>query len=300
MAGVMTAGQFLMLCEPGLAKVWHDDGTPRPLQHPQVLNIGSISDLYEEEAEMAGFGPLQPQAEGESLKYDEAIAPRKKRWDYVDFALGYKVTDKLVRNERYGDVAKMETDLRRSADDTTETFAFALLNFATTDTIATGFDGLPLASTAHPRMDGGAVQANRPTVLTALSLSALQDSIISFRRIKNERGRPFIYRPKHLNIPPELEMTAIELLGSQQKPGTNNNDTNAVTRFGINYRVLDYIPSTTYWSLQGESHDLRMKWRYKAETGSEVDFDTNTIKRKVRQGMLRGFGNWRGYYQGNV
>lgn len=300
----MTAGMFLRLCEPGLAKVWFDEAEKRPLQYESVFNVRTLDELFEEEAKMTGFGQLQPQGEGEAIIYDEAIAPITKRWDYVDYALGYKVTDKLVRNERYGQVQKLEAALREAADDTTETFAFALLNYATTTTIATGFDGLALASTAHTRMDGGPVQSNY--LNTALSLAGLSDGLIAFRKLKNDRGRPVRMSPRKLYVPADLMLTAEELIGSPNKPrletvgaaGDDRNAINVVGRHGLTHEVLDYITSSTYWSLVADKHDIRFGWRYKAETAREVDFDTNTIKNKVRQGMLRGFGEWQGYLQG--
>lgn len=301
----MTAGMFLRLCEPHLAKVWFDEGTQRPLQYSSVFNVGSLDELYIEEAKMTGFGQLQLQGEGEAIQYDEAIAPITKRWDYVDYALGYKVTDKLVRNERYGQVQKLEGALKKSADDTTETFAFALLNYATTTTIATGFDGLALASAAHTRLDGGPTQSNY--LNTALSLAGLQDAIIAFRKLKNDRGRPEILSPKTLYIPADLMLTAEELLQSPMKPrivttsgSDDRNAINVVGRYGLGTEVLDYLTSATFWALVAPQHDLRFAWRYKAETAREVDFDTNTIKNKVRQGMLRGFGEWKGYLQGSA
>lgn len=296
----MTMGQFLVLAEADLSKIWHDEGTPRPLQHQSVFNVGSMDGLYHREAKMAGFGALQEQGEGQPLEYDDAIAPTTIRYDYVVRALGYKITEKLWKNDKYGETRKLERDLRRAADDDVESFCFALLNYANTTTIATGFDGLALASTAHTRMDGGATQANRPAVLEALSLSALQTAVIQFRKWKNDRGRPFVHKPKKLIIPADLEMTAIEILGSELKPGTANNDTNAIRRFGLDYLVVDYLTSTTFWALLSDGHDLNVKWRFRPETGSEIDFDTETIKRKVRQGFARGFGEWRGFYLGNT
>lgn len=301
----MTAGMFLRLCEPHLAKVWFDEGQQRPLQYASVFNVGSLDELYIEEAKMTGFGQLQPQGEGEAIQYDEAIAPITKRWDYVDYALGYKVTDKLVRNERYGQVQKLEGALKKSADDTTETFAFALLNYADATTIATGFDGLALASAAHTRMDGGPTQSN--SLNTALSLAGLQDGIIAFRKLKNDRGRPEVKSPKKLYIPADLMLTAEELLQSPMKPslsivgaaGDDRNAINVVGRYGLTPEVLDYLTSSTWWALVSPEHDLRFAWRYKAETAREVDFDTNSIKNKVRQGMLRGFGEWKGFLLGH-
>lgn len=299
----MTAGMFLRLLEPGLAKVWFDDEQKRALQYPSVFNVRSLNELFEEEAKMTGFGQLQPQGEGEAVEYDEAIAPITKRWDYVDYALGYKVTDKLVRNERYGQVQKLEAALREAADDTTETFAFALLNYATTTTIATGFDGLALASSAHTRMDGGATQSNY--LNTALSLAGLGDALIAARKFKNDRGRPITITPRKLYVPADLMLTAEELVGSPNKPTlaadlTDQNQINVVGRYGLSPEVLNYLTSATFWAVVADKHDLRFGWRYKAETAREVDFDTNTIKNKVRQGMLRGFGNWLGYIQGSA
>ncbi len=295
----MTAGQFLALCEPNLSKIWHDAETQRPTEFTGIFNVDSMPHMYHEEAKMSGFGALQTQPEGGSIVYDEAIAPVKIRYDYTVRALGYKITDKLVRDERYSEVSKFESDLKRAAEDDVEQFAFALLNYATTTTF-TGFDGLALASTAHTRMDGGSTQANRPTTLTTLSLSALKSSVIQFRKWTNERGRPAVFRPKTLIIPPDLEMDAIEILGSELKPGTANNDTNAIRRFGLDYKVVDYLTSTTFWALVADKHDLNFKWKFRPEVGSEVDFDTDTIKRKVRQAFARGFGEWKGYYQGNT
>jgi hypothetical protein len=255
----MTAGMFLSLCEPGLDKVWHDEGTPRPLQYQSVFNVSSFDKLFIEEAKMAGFGPLQPQDEGEGVVYDEAIAPITKRWDYDVYALGYQVTDKLVRNEQYSQVEKLEMDLRRSADDTTETYAMAILNNATSTSIATGFD-----------------------------------------------GPPFTYTPRRIIVAPDLMLTAEELISSPNKPqfdatattADTRNAVNIVGRNGLQIVVLDYLTSTTFWAAQAEKHDLRFAWRFKSEIENKVDFETNSVKRKVRQGMLRGFGEWRGFYLG--
>src|SRR5690606_29115839 len=111
----MTTGQFLVLCEGSLlSKIWHDAGTPRELQYAQVFKVSTLDELYLEEAKMAGFGPLQPIDEGGPVVYDTAIAPTKKRWDYHTYGLGYKITKKLIDNDRFGEVQKFERDLKRS------------------------------------------------------------------------------------------------------------------------------------------------------------------------------------------
>lgn len=300
----MTTGQFLVLCEGSLiSKVHHEPGDVRELQYPDVFKVSSLDELYMEEAKMAGFGSLQQMTEGGPVTYDEAIAPIKKRWDYDTYGLGYKITRKLQDNDRFGEISKLERDLNRSVDDTIETFAFGILNNATSAAqgYQTGFDGLALASASHTRLDGGAVQSNYAN--TALSYTALQDALVAMRKIKNDRGRPVRFDPKTLYISIDLMHTAEELLGSSLNPRvtttSGSDDRNAVNvlgRYGLSWKVLDYVTSTTFAMLASPQHDLRFVWRNKPFRSMEKEFDTDNIKRKVVTDILRGFGEWRGVH----
>jgi len=292
----ITATQFLLLLEPGLRNIWHESWPPRELQFVDVFNIGDMAKATETDAKMGGFGALNEQAEGESIIFQDPLTPITREYTYRVFASGYRITDRMVRDELYGQAERFERDLMSAVRDNQEIQAWDLLNngFATTNN--TGFDGLSLFSTAHTRLDGGANQANRPATDAALSLSVLHDAIIQFRNWVNERGRPFQANPKLLIVAPEDMMVADELLNSNLKPGTANNDLNAVTRFGLSFKVVDYLTSTTAWFLIGDNHDMNYLWRFRPESGSEVDFDTDIIKRKVRQGYATGFGEWRGTY----
>lgn len=291
----ITSTQFLLLLEPGLRNIWHESWPPRELQYTDILNIQSMQKAVETDAKLAGFGPLTQQDEGEQIIYQDPTAAVEKHYEYIVKASGYKVTDRMRRDELYGQVERWERDLMSAVRDDQEVAGFGLLNngFTTTNT---GFDGLGLFSTGHTRLDGGTNQLNRPSVDVALSLSALHDAVIQYRKWRNDRGRPFQSSPKLLVVPADLMMVADELLSSAQKPGTANNDINAITRFGLQYKVVDYLTSTTAWFLLGDNHDLNFLWRFQPESGSEIDFDTDIIKRKVRQGYATGFGEWRGTY----
>lgn len=297
----MTMAEFRRLADPDLDKIWHEEDELYEEQYSRVLNVKSLDKLYTIEAEMAGFGSPIEIDEGDNVTYDEAISPRERRYDITKFGLGYKVTDKFWKNDRYGEVQQFEADLRRADADHTETYFFALLANATGTTISTGFDGLALASTAHVRMDGGATQANRPTSLTALTLTALEDAAIAFTKFKDERGRPFRSMPRTLLTGLDLVLVANELLDSALNPSNANNATNAVRNvFSIAPMSTPYITSTTYWSLLGDRHDINAGWRERPVTGSDEDFDSSTIKRKVEKWVFRGHGRWFGYYQGQT
>lgn len=297
----MTIQEFYRLADPDLDKVWHEDDPTFEEQYSRVLNVKSLDKLYKIEAEMAGFGPPTSISEGDDISYDEAIAPRERRYDIEKFGGGYKVTDKFWMHDRYGEVNQFEADLRRADMDHSETYFFALLANATATTVSTGFDALALASTAHVRLDGGATQANRPTNLTALSLTALEDAVIAFTKFKDERGRPYRSTPSKLVTGLDLVLVANEILASAMNPNTSNNATNALKNvFSITPVHTPYITSTTYWSLMGDNHDINAIWRQRPTQDSEVHFDSSTIKRKTEKWMGRGHGRWAGYYQGQT
>lgn len=295
----MTMQEFLVLADADLDKIWHEDETPFETQYTKVMNVLSQSDLYKRDAKMTGFGPMYEIPEGGNVQYDTAIAPVTKRYDLVKRGLGYKITDKLWRFDRYGEVKKFEGDLRRADAHDTEQFFFSIFNNAD-QPVYTGFDGLPLASTAHTRLDGGPPLANRPTVYTALSLTALEDAVIAFTKLLDDRGRPYLSQPRRLIIPLDLVLVAEEILGSALRPDTANNATNALrNRFNLTPVATPYITSPTFWMLQGDKHDVNALWNMRPTQSSEIDFDSDTIKRKSIKWMGRGFGEWRGHYLGS-
>lgn len=294
---MMTIAEFRRLADPDLDNIWHEDDEMYEEMYSKLLNVESLDKLYRIDAEMAGFGPPIEIDEGASVTYDEAISPRERRYDIAKFGLGYKITDKFWKNERYGEVMKFEADLRRADSDHTEVYFHALLANANNTTVSTGFDSLALASTAHVRLDGGATQANRPTAFTALSLTSLEDAAIAFTKFKDERGRPYRSMPKYLATGLDLVLVANELLASQMNPTTANNATNAVRNvFDITPMATPYLTSATIAMLIGDKHDINAIWRERPAQDSEVDFDSDTIKRKTTKWVSRGHGKWGGFY----
>lgn len=295
----MTMTEFLTLADADLDKIWHEDELPYEEQYSKVFNIVNQADLYKKDAKMTGFGPSVTIPEGGDVTYDTAIAPVTRRYDLIKRGNGYKITDKLWKFDRYGEVKKFEADLRRADADDSEVYFFGLINSPTSTTI-TGFDSLALASTSHTRLDGGTVQGNYPSSPAALSLTALEDAVVAFTKFKDDRGRPYRSTPKTLLIPLDSVLTAEEILNSTMNPTTANNATNAVRMFNLTPLAVPYITSSTFWMLLGDKHDLNALWNQRPAQDSEIDFDSDTIKRKVTKWLSRGFGEWRGTYIGHV
>lgn len=297
----MTRGQALVLLEPKISTIWNDRLRRRPQEYQRFTNARSTSKYQVTDLNMTMFGAMQTKPEGQNLSYDDWIVGNQKVYTPVRKALGYKVTDEMRKNDLYGQIERLEGGLLDSALDDQEVTGALILNngFGTTDAdgfTAAGFDGLQLFSTAHTRLDGGATQRNRPSTDVDLSVTALQNAVIDIHNWVNHRGRPVLARPQLLIVNPEDAFTAREILQSEYKPGTANNDINALRAEGISFTISHYITNADDWFLFCDEHDCNAIWEQQPTGGMEEDFDSDTIKRKLVQGYVFGHGEWYGAY----
>lgn len=302
----ISRSQFLNLLEPKLSNIWMEAFPQRPLEWATYLNTRTAGKAQVTDHKLTGFGTLLRKAEGEPIVYLDPIDGTNKVYTPVRFGGGYKITQEMVDHELYGQVMKFESDLMASAIDGQETIAANIFNgaFGTTDSdgySSTGFDALQLCSTAHTRLDGGTNIANRPAADGDLSLTGLQNAVIAFHNLKSDRGRTQVIRPVRLVISPEDVFTAREILNSEYKPGTANNEVNALQDEGISYFISHYKTDNNSWFLLGDKHDLNFIWDVKPRTATSADnagesFDNEVTSRKVIQGFIVGAGEWRGIY----
>ncbi len=124
--------------------------------------------------------------------------------------------------------------LNEAFDRTNEAFAADVFNSATTYNTAIGGDGRALLSTAHP-VDGA---RSRDLVSPAASLnetSLLNAQVAINANFRDNANQRMNAKPRKLVIPPQLEPVAVRLLKTELRPGTANNDVNAIlsTQGGI-------------------------------------------------------------------
>lgn len=292
----VTRAQFQILLEPKLRNIWNQSWPPRPLEYPRFTNVTSSRKAQETDFKMTGLGAMQSKAEGADVTYGDPIPGGTKVYTHTANALGYKITQEMQRHELYGQISKLETSLMRSAVQQQETDAATILNNGFS-TATTGFvSGESLFSTSHARLDGGTAQANRPSTDISLGVTALQNGVIQFHAWLDDRGRPFLSVPRLLIIHPNDLMTARELLGSDYKPGTANNEINALREDNLQYMVSHFVTDTNAWYMLGDNHDLNFIWDLRPQLDMDEDFDSKDIKRTLVQAYSEGFGEWRGTY----
>ena len=199
----------------------------------------------------------------------------------MEIGLGYAITRKAIDDNLYKtQFHPANLGLTESFHQTKEIYAANVLNTATTYNSLVGGDGVALCSTAHP-IDGQTI-ANTPTTQVDLNEATLLNSMISIRtNFRDQAGLKMFARGRKLIVPPQLEPVAIRLTKTELRPGTADNDVNAIlsTAGGIpeGYMVMDFLTSSFAWFLLTNIAGLAYMRRIAFETDMQVDFVTDNL-----------------------
>lgn len=288
---------FSNLLAPELSNVFFNKYKQWADEYSAVFNVESSTRAYEEDVEVAGLGQLVSKAEGTAITYDDPYQSGRKRYTHATFGLGFRVTDELYNDDLYGIIKKMPQDLARSAHQTIEVQGANVINNAFNTTLQTGLDGSALISTTHANVKGsGGPYSNRLSTDADLSVTSLQSAIILMETTTDDRDLNLQIKPKILLITPSQKWIARELLRSEYKPHTADNEINALKEEDLSYTVNHYLTDTNAWFLLADKadHYLKFYWRQKLKFDNDDDFDTGDAKFKATMRLSVGFTNWRG------
>lgn len=301
--------QFLSLLEPKLRRIYNDPQlTRRPTIYTaffgEILNSKKATETV---YERAGIGDFAVKAEGGAVTYTDPIDGTELTSSHVRRSNGYKITQEMLDHDQYGEIMKLEQDLQVAGDEDLEVAGHLILNSAFSTTAnaaygfgATGFDSLALCSTAHTRLDGGATQRNRPSTDASLGWASLADGLVQFDLWVDHRGRKIRGMPSRVVVAPQDRLTLKELLGSSQKPGTANNEINALMG-ELSYDnaiVTPYLTDSNSWFLLGDNLAGTTVWYWDVQprTAMEDDFDLEITKRKRVHGFSFRHARWFNVY----
>jgi len=269
-----------------------------PSQYDKIFTAFDSKLALERTAEMRYLGLAQLKTEGGQTAFDNNAGERYVyNQEHNEIALGYAITRKAIDDNLYKtQFHPSNLGLIESFHQTKEIYAANVLNTATTYNAAVGGDGVALCSTAHP-IDGGTI-ANKPTTEVDLNEATLLNGMISIRtNFKDQAGLKIFARGRKLIIPPQLEPVAIRLTKTELRPGTADNDVNAIlsTAGGVpeGYMVDDFLTSSFAWFLLTNIAGLAYMKRIAFETDMQVDFITDNLLTKAYERYSLSYFNWR-------
>ena len=266
-----------------------------PSQYDKVFVKHESKLALERTAELRFLGLAQLKTEGGQTKFDNGSGERYLyNQEHTEIGLGYAITRKAIDDNVYKtQFHPSNLGLIESFQQTKEIYGFNVFNTGNVYNSSIGGDGVALFSTAHP-IDGG-TWANTPTTQADLNEGTLLNAMISIRvNFRDQAGLKVFARGRKLLVPPQLEPVAIRLSKTELRPGTADNDVNAIltTAGGLpeGYMTCDFLTSQYAWFLLTNIDGLAYMERVKFETDMQVDFVTDNL-------LVKGYERYSfGYY----
>lgn len=286
---------FADLLTPGFRELYDDAFKEVPMTMDRIFHVNTSEKADEKDSSVGGFGLATLTAEGGAVDYEDVVQGYDVTYTHVKYTKGFKITREMYDDDLYGIMKKRPAALGKAMRRTAETQASNVFNnaFATT---ATGGDGKPLASTVHPRSDGGTAQSNASATGITFSETNLETARLAMRNQLDEKGQKIDVNANVLLVPINLEKTAHLVVDSNLRQGTADNDMNFYKgKFTIISWI--YLTSTTAWFLLDTSnHELNWFWRKRPEFKQDDLFDTDVAVYKSSMRLSKGFSDWRGVW----
>jgi hypothetical protein len=289
----ISRAQLLKELLPGLNALFGLEYATYGEQHKEIYETETSERSFEEETKLSGFSAAPVKNEGSAIAYDNAQEAFTARYTHVTIAQGFSLTEEAIEDNLYDSLSGRYTKaLARSMAYTKQVRAASILN--TGFTAATGGDGQPLFSTAHPLVSGG-TNSNEPAVPADLNETSLEAAVIQIAAWTDERGLLIAAKPRKLIVPPALQFVATRLLETELRVGTADNDINALKNNGSipeGYTVNNYLTDTNAWFLctdvpNGMKHFVRTP----LQNSMDGDFDTGNVRYKSRERYSFGFSD---------
>ena len=282
----------------GLNTVFGMEYDRYPEQWRALYSTEQSMKAFEEDVQMIGFGAAPTKAEGAMINYDSGREGFVSRYVHETVALAFAITEEAEEDGLYGSLgAKYARALARSMQQTKEVKGANVFNNATGTSV--GGDGVSLLNGSHP-LGGGGTASNTLATAADLSETSLETILVQISTAVDDRSIPVALSGRKLAVPPQLVFIAERILKSNLRPGTADNDINAMRNMGmipegvvVNQRFTD---PDQYFILTDCPDGMKHFVRAPIKKAVEGDFETGNLRYKVRERYSFGFTDWRGVY----
>ncbi len=276
---------------PQLPRVWN-----------KVFQTRKSNMALERSVSMRYLPVAQLKQEGAPTTFDNQSGERYVyNQEHNEISLGFAITRKAIDDNLYKtEFGPSAMGLRNAFLRAEEIYAADVLNTAETYNAAVGGDGKALAATDHP-VDGATVSNKASPAVSLNETSLLNAQVAINANWRDNANQRMNAKPRRLVIPPNLEPVAVRLLKTELRPGTANNDVNAIlsVQGGVpdGYLVWNYLTSNYAWYLLTDQPGLVHMDRIPYESDMSVEFTSDNLLCKGYQRYSFNYNDWRcGYF----
>ena len=292
MAGTISTGSLPKLLWPGIKDIHGVEYSQHPTRYTELFTKETSDKAWEEYVVATGFTLARAKAEGQGMTFDDQAQGPTTRIVNTTFALGYIVTMEEIQDNLYAKVSKGRAKANAiSMAQCKEVNMHLFYNRAFTSGYVGG-DGVTLASTAHT-LQGGGTYANRPVAGAPLSEASLEDALISIMGFVDDKGLLIGVKPQKLIVPRQQFYVAERLLKSMYRPGTADNDINAIMNTASlpgGYFMSEYLTSPNAWFIKTDAGNSGIGMIYQERMGLEFDEDNEFNTKNFMAGSVERYG----------
>lgn len=297
--GVMHTGAHPKKLVPGLRHSFFLHLKDVESQYQKLFLTRSTKRHYEEHLENAAFGIAPTKAQGESVAYSDLTEGGIKRFNLVVKALGHRVTEEMMEGDLYRMAIRNTQALRRAMWLAKEQYHFDVFNnsFTTEYGYQKAGSNQALISASHTLIGPAGGTDSNSAGSVDISFGALEAAILHFNTLNDENGLPVHIMPEVLLHHPTDLFLVEELLTSEYRPHTANNERNAL--YGrLKPMWTRFTTDTNAWWIIGEKDEdgfvSYVRRPLRLQNGE--DFDSGDLKIKASERYSAGCSEWRRVY----
>jgi len=287
MAVPSVSTNFGDLLDPRFQRIFHEQYRQLPNMLPKFYNFephnGRDNMTW---SGVGAFGDWE-QFTG-SVNYDDVTQAYDTTLTWLEFTSGFQVERKLFDDDQFNIMEQRPRGLATAYQRTRQKHGARFFNNAFSNDLffAVNTEGVAPCSNSHTTNAAGVDTTTGFDNLTtaALSATAVNAAVIQMRKFRDDRGNRMTITPNTMLVPIDLREEAFEIVMSQGKVDTANNNKN------IHFEAFDtveweYLTDTNNWFVMDTVNMNQMLYwvdRVESEFAMAEDIDTLIAK-------------WRGY-----
>lgn len=261
--------------------------------YDKLFMMAPSSKQSEKDLVMYGFDTIPQAAEGAPYQYGDPTRYFSQTITHSTYKYGMQISLEAREDEQYGAIKKFPQMLVKAARHTLEIVAHNVINGGFSNT---GYDGVALFATTHPKLGG--TQSNLASPGTDLGRVPLKDAILAMQQLVYFEGFPYVWEKGKLLYHPSFDDVVFELLESNNKPYVSDNEKNYL--YGsLNPFKDTYLTDTDSWMIVPnvpQDPGLIGFWRVKPYSKVDEDSVNDNYIIKYRFRVSFGYNEYLGMY----
>ena len=292
------SGQFGDLLDPRFQQIFHEEKDEIPSMlgemYSDVPNNGRADIRWSDVGAYTDFVAFTG-----NVTYQSATQGYDTTATYLEFASGIQVERKLFDDDQYHIMNQRPQGLAMAAARTREKHGARMPNnaFSNDTFFYNNSEGVALCSNSHTtNAQGISTSTGFDNLATgSMTAGAVASGRIQMRGFRDDVGNRFSVSPDELWYPPDLFERAWEIVSSQGKLDTSNNNRN-VHEGRYTLKEWDYMTDTNNWFMvDSRLRRMYVMWidRIGLEFAFAEDLDTIIAKWRAYMRYAMAFTNWR-------